>query len=145
MDNGIYYDIPYEEYEKKLKAISIELLDTIQKYYHESGTLSDEEAKKLAAHIHGRLDPRSIGEIYGLDGVALGAKVYEIRCGKCHRLGGHQDVSDSILGLSREDFSDLLDMAGDMSEEMPPFTGDEAEREGLFQFLESRDGKEVQP
>jgi len=38
----------YEEYEKNLRGKAIEILKLIQRFYHESDTLSDEEAKTLA-------------------------------------------------------------------------------------------------
>lgn len=98
---------------------------------------TDEEIEVLAAHIYGKIDKRHLSEIYNLSGVALGKKVYDIRCGKCHVFGGFNDKSVSILGLTDEDYHDLLDMAGDITEEMPPFTGDKKEREALIMYLKS--------
>lgn len=98
---------------------------------------TDQEIAMLATHIYGMVDHRHISEIHNLSGVELGKKVYEIRCGKCHQFGGYNDKSESLLGLSEEDYGDLLDMAGELAEEMPPFTGDEVERKVLIEYLKS--------
>lgn len=98
---------------------------------------TDDEALILASHIYNRLDQRSLKEIYGLDGLALGDKVYQIRCGGCHQFGGYNDKSESLLGLNDEDYHDLLDMAGDIADEMPPFTGGDEERLALIEYLKS--------
>jgi mono/diheme cytochrome c family protein len=96
---------------------------------------TEEESQMLAAHIHSRVDQRHLKDIYGLAGVALGAKVYDVRCGGCHQLGGYSDKTSSLDGLTEEDLGGLLDMADDLGEEMPAFTGDEVERQALIQFL----------
>jgi len=97
---------------------------------------NDREAGLIADHLYKYIDKRSMKEIYGLDGVDLGRKVYDIRCGKCHVFGGYNDKAASILGLSPGDINDLLDMAGDLAEAMPPFTGDSTERQALIQYLQ---------
>ena len=96
---------------------------------------TDEEAKLIAAHVYERLDHRHLAEIYGLTGAALGEKVYQIRCGKCHVFGGYNDKSGSLLGQSEQDYQDLLDAAGELATEMPAFTGDQQERQALIEFL----------
>jgi mono/diheme cytochrome c family protein len=98
---------------------------------------TDEEANLIAAHIYSRVDQRPLSEKYGLSGVALGRKVFDIRCGGCHEMGGYSDKWQSLSGLTAGDYSDLLDMAGDLGEEMPDFTGDEAERQALIEYLVS--------
>jgi mono/diheme cytochrome c family protein len=97
------------------------------------GTAS--EADAIAAHIETGLDRRPIPEIYGLKGVALGQKVFAIRCGKCHPMGGRGDKTASLTGLTREDYSNLLDNAADMGVGMPAFTGDKIEREALIDYF----------
>jgi mono/diheme cytochrome c family protein len=99
---------------------------------------NDAEIKLLAAHIHEQVDHRPLREIYNLDGVELGRKVYEVRCGHCHEFGGFNDKSQSILGLSEQDYLDLLKSSGDITEEMPAFTGDEVEKKALIQYLLSK-------
>jgi hypothetical protein len=98
---------------------------------------TDHEVELLAAHIYTKVDHRHVSEIYGLSGAALGEKVYEIRCGKCHVFGGFNDKSASLIGLSDQDYNDMLDMADDLGEEMPPFTGDDIERRALIEYLMS--------
>jgi len=97
-----------------------------------------QEVEQLAQYIYTQVDHRPMEEIYSnLSGVEFGEKVYEIRCGKCHVFGGYNDKSESLLGLTDQDYNDLLDMAGDIADEMPPFTGDQAEREALIQYWKS--------
>lgn len=97
---------------------------------------TDEEAQKIASYLYNNyIDKRPTSEIYGLEGVALGKKVYDIRCGKCHVIGGFNDKSDALLGLERSDYNDLLDNAGDFAEEMPDFTASKQDREALILYL----------
>ena len=95
----------------------------------------EKEAQLIASHIHGKVDNRHLKDIYGLSGVELGKKVYDIRCGSCHEIGGYNDKWESLTGLTAEDHGDILDMAGDLGEEMPEFTGDDIERQALIQYL----------
>ncbi|RME27202.1 MAG: hypothetical protein D6800_05370, partial [Candidatus Zixiibacteriota bacterium] len=95
------------------------------------------ERHLIATYLYARTDHRSLSEIYGLKGVELGRKVYEIRCGKCHVLGGFNDKTESLAGLTDEDYNDLLDNAGDIADEMPAFTGSQQEREALIAFLKT--------
>jgi mono/diheme cytochrome c family protein len=97
---------------------------------------TDEEAAVLAAYLHGKIDRRSLKDIYNLSGVSLGEKVYDLRCGKCHVFGGYKDKSASILNLSETEIMDLLQMSGDLAEEMPGFTGDSVEAAALVEFLQ---------
>ncbi|UCD65142.1 MAG: c-type cytochrome [Candidatus Zixiibacteriota bacterium] len=96
---------------------------------------TQEEAELIAAHIHARLDNRHLGEIYGLGGVELGRKVYRVRCGGCHEIGGYNDKWESLAGLTADDLGGILDMAGEFGDEMPDFTGDETERQALVEYL----------
>ncbi|MDF1545248.1 MAG: c-type cytochrome [bacterium] len=98
---------------------------------------TEEEIQLLAEYLHAQMDSRSIGEIYSLSGRKLGEKVYDLRCGKCHEFGGFNDKAESLIGLEDADYHDLLDMAGDLAEEMPPFTGDSTERAALIEYLKS--------
>ncbi|HPC10782.1 MAG TPA: cytochrome ubiquinol oxidase subunit I [candidate division Zixibacteria bacterium] len=100
-------------------------------------TGTPEEARLLAAHLAARTDRRPFAEVCGLSGVDLGRRVYEVRCGSCHVLGGFNDKTQSLAGLSEEEYRTLLDMSDDLGEEMPPFTGGEPERVALIQFLQT--------
>jgi len=98
---------------------------------------TDEEIVIIAAHIYEQIEKRPLSAVYDLEGVALGRKVYEVRCGKCHVFGGFNDKTESLVDLSDEDYHDFLDMAGDFADEMPAFTGDDLEREALILYLKS--------
>ncbi len=98
---------------------------------------TEEESQLLAAHIYNQVDHRHIKTIYNFEGIELGRKVYEIRCGKCHVIGGYNDKTESLVDLSDEEYNDLLDMAGDLGEEMPDFTGDDTERQALIEYLKT--------
>ncbi len=103
---------------------------------------TEDEAQMIASHIYKQIDKRHISEIYNLEGIALGKKVYDIRCGKCHVFNGYNDKSESLLGVSEEDLGDILDMAGDFADEMPDFRGDEKERKALIDYIMSLNEKE---
>ena len=96
---------------------------------------TSEEAELIAAHIYEQVDHRHLADIYGLEGVELGRKVYEIRCGGCHVMGGYSDKTESLTDLDEEDYNFMLDMAAEYGEEMPDFTGDDRERQALVQYL----------
>jgi mono/diheme cytochrome c family protein len=97
------------------------------------GTAADADA--VAAHIEQGLDRRPISAIYGLQGIALGQKVFQIRCGKCHVIGGERDITSSLAGLTRDDYDNMLDNAAEMGEGMPAFTGDPGERDALIKYF----------
>lgn len=102
------------------------------------------DAERIASSIHKNTDNRTLKEIYGLSHVALGKKVFEIRCGKCHEFGGFRDPSAMLLtGMSKEDLNGILDMAGDFAQEMPDFTASEEDRAAVIEYLLSMQ-KEVQ-
>jgi mono/diheme cytochrome c family protein len=94
-----------------------------------------EESELIAAHLYPHIDTRHIADIYDLQGVELGKKVYDIRCGTCHEIGGYNDKYESLVDLTEEEYNDILDVAGDLGEEMPDFTGDDREREALIQYF----------
>ena len=95
------------------------------------------ESKLIAAHIYRKTDHRSLAQIYGLSGVELGRKVYEVRCGSCHQIGGFNDKSSSLTGLSETEYNDLLDGAGDIADEMPAFTAPDEERKAMIEYLKT--------
>ncbi len=99
--------------------------------------MPDEEVEKLALYLEKQIDKNHIKDIYGLSGLELGKKVFDIRCGRCHEMGGYNDKSESLLGLDDEDYNDILDNASDFADEMPPFTGDNVERQAMIEYLKS--------
>jgi len=98
---------------------------------------TEAESELIAAHLFEQTDHRPLSEIDGLTGVELGRKVYDIRCGSCHEFGGYNDKAASLVGLDVEDYNDLLDMAGELADEMPDFTGSDEERAALIEYLTS--------
>ncbi len=96
-----------------------------------------QEASKLGNYLYGQMDHRSIGEIYGLQGAALGKKVYDLRCGKCHVMGGYKDNVAALAGQSDADYNSMLDNAADLGDGMPPFTGDSTERAALIDYFKT--------
>lgn len=100
-----------------------------------SGT--PQEAQLIAAHLYQFTDHRHISEIYNLSGQSLGEKVYEIRCGKCHVIGGYSDKTESLVNLDDGEYNDLLDIIGELTDEMPAFTGDSTERAALIEYFKT--------
>lgn len=95
---------------------------------------TDEEREALGAWIHARVDQRHLAEIHGLEGAALGAKVYQMRCGSCHVRGGHGDLTETLSDVEAQDVDDLLS-DDEMAEEMPVFSGDDRERRALIDYI----------
>ena len=98
-----------------------------------AGTPAD--AEMIADYIWSQVDQQPMSKVSGLEGVALGKRVYETRCGKCHEMGGFNDKYSSLVGLEREDYEGILEMADDLGEEMPAFTGDDTEKQALIDYL----------
>ena len=94
-------------------------------------------ATAIAGHIYAQTDHRPVAEIYGLSGIELGKKVYDLRCGKCHVIGGYNDKSESILGLSDTDYADLRASTGDYDEFMPAYTGSDEDWNAMVAYLKS--------
>src|SRR3989338_1088755 len=98
---------------------------------------TEEEARLLANYIYDKIDKRPLSEIYGLHGAPLGKKVFEVRCGKCHEMGGYNDKTASLIAIGETGYEEFIDTADDYGEAMPAFTGDEAEKEALIEFLKT--------
>jgi mono/diheme cytochrome c family protein len=99
------------------------------------GSAADADA--IAGYIDARVDHRPVSAIYGVQGARLGEKVFQLRCGKCHVMGGAGDKSSSLAGLSEDDDRNLLDNASDMGVGMPAFTASPEDREALIQYLKT--------
>jgi mono/diheme cytochrome c family protein len=98
---------------------------------------TEQEAALIAEHIWSLVDQRPFNEIHRESGVALGEKVFAVRCGRCHVFGGYQDNRSSIAGLEKDEYDDIFDNGSDFADEMPNFTGDDAERAALITYLQS--------
>jgi mono/diheme cytochrome c family protein len=94
-----------------------------------------EEAEWIADHLLERIDDRPLAEVTGLTGVSLGERVFRVRCGRCHVFGGRFDNRESLVGLEREEYEEILDNGSDFDERMPDFTGSHADREALLDWL----------
>ena len=106
---------------------------------------TDGEAGLVANHIWNLVDQRPFSEIHAETGVALGRKVFEVRCGRCHEFGGFRDNRESLTGLTEDDYNDILDNGNDYADEMFNFTGDDTERAALIAYFRSLDaGGETQ-
>ncbi len=93
-----------------------------------------EERAKLGAWVAERVDTRPLHEIHRLEGLALGRRVFEMRCGSCHVRGGHGDVTETFEDFEAEDIDEVLSDV-EMSEEMPVFSGDDKERKALIDYI----------
>jgi mono/diheme cytochrome c family protein len=65
---------------------------------------------------------------------------WDISCGLCHTVDGFRPLREAVTGQSAEELSELLDMVGDLLEEMPPYYGQGHQRELLIRFLVSIGG-----
>jgi len=101
-----------------------------------------QEADLLAAWLHTRSGRRPLSEVHA--GPLLGRRAFEIRCGVCHPVGGPGDKSKSFAGLGEGEIGGLLDMAADLGEGMPAYTGDAKERAALIAYLQDL-GRTVKP
>ena len=93
------------------------------------------EAAAIADHIYRSVDRRPLAEIYGLQGTALGRKVYEIRCALCHAVGGPSDKVPQLRDLGPQDIGSLLDMASQLGDGMPAFTARDDERRAMIEYI----------
>jgi len=93
------------------------------------------EADAIAGYLDARIDHHSIDD---------GARAYRVRCGKCHAVGTASDKSASFAGQSAEELSGVLDMAANLGDGMPDYTGGPAERAVLVGYLQAL-GKQVKP
>lgn len=96
-----------------------------------------EEAALIADTIWKQVDQRPFDQVYPLTGAALGRKVYDVRCGRCHVPGGYQDNIPSLTGLADSDVDQILDNGADYGEGMPNFTGSDAERAALITWIKT--------
>ncbi len=93
------------------------------------------EAKTLAAWIWKHVDHTPLDEATNLKGVALGQKVFEVRCGTCHQVGGYKDISQSFADMGPDEVGFTLQSLSDLDASMPAFTGDEVQKQALVEYL----------
>ncbi len=71
---------------------------------------------------------------------ALGRQAFATRCALCHTLDGQRRPL-SLSGSDPETIEGLIGSLSDISSDMPPFTGSDAERHALAVFLAGGSGK----
>jgi mono/diheme cytochrome c family protein/cytochrome bd-type quinol oxidase subunit 1 len=98
---------------------------------------TEAEADLIAQHIWSRVDQRPFEEVHNLSGAALGLAVYEVRCGRCHEIGGFRGNIESVTGLDDADYNDILDNGADYGDGMPSFTGSDTERAALIDWFKT--------
>ena len=98
---------------------------------------TETEAKAIATYLYAQIDHRPVGQIYGLSGVELGKKVYELRCGKCHVIGGFNDKAATIAGGTDDDYANLRASAGELDEFMPAYTGSDEDWNAMVAYLKT--------
>jgi mono/diheme cytochrome c family protein len=97
------------------------------------------EAEAIGRYLEENTD-RQIPGSSELSGVALGRRVYEVRCGFCHITGKSGDKISSLTGLSEDDYRNMLDNASDLGAGMPAFTAGQAERDALIAYFKTLKG-----
>jgi mono/diheme cytochrome c family protein len=96
---------------------------------------TEEERLLLTDYLLSQTDRRPVEQVYPVQGIALGKKVFDLRCGKCHLFGKHLDNRASFEGMDREALNGLLDLSGNFSPQMPAFSGTPTEKAALVEFL----------
>ncbi|MEW6051188.1 MAG: c-type cytochrome [Candidatus Zixiibacteriota bacterium] len=95
------------------------------------------EADTLAAYLAARTDRRPVSQVFGLSGVELGKTVFDQRCAPCHWAGGVSDKTESLAGLSDQEYDDILTNAAELGDGMPAFTASEEERAALIAYFKT--------
>ena len=90
---------------------------------------TDEEVDALAAYIAGGLHGK---EIVTVKAQGSGEQLFETNCAACHEAA---DLAPPLEGNSQEEISGLLATLDEISDEMVPFDGSEAEFEMLSRYL----------
>jgi len=62
-------------------------------------------------------------------------QAWDVSCGLCHTTDGYRPLRDSLAGQSRDDLAALVDSIQDLTDEMPPYSADEAQRDRLLDYL----------
>jgi mono/diheme cytochrome c family protein len=65
-----------------------------------------------------------------------GQAVWNRRCGQCHSINGvFRPVAGAFSGQNPEDIAETIRSIEVMSDQMPPWTGNDIERKALAQYL----------
>ncbi|MBI4161596.1 MAG: cytochrome ubiquinol oxidase subunit I [Acidobacteria bacterium] len=98
---------------------------------------TEAERRALAVYL-ARLGGGSPEEITAAAATAAaGARQFDESCSPCHAAESDWPIAERIRGRSAAEFYDLLGRLEEVNEEMEPFSGTEADRRALAEYLES--------
>jgi len=95
----------------------------------------DDAVADLAAYL--RSEGESGDDAFPADPAAAGRLAWDLHCGLCHTLDGYRSLRPSLEGMTRDELDETLDFLSDLTDEMPPYLGDDVERSHLLDYLES--------
>jgi mono/diheme cytochrome c family protein/cytochrome bd-type quinol oxidase subunit 1 len=95
------------------------------------------EADLVAEYLYRRIDHRPLEQICAERGLPLGRTAYQVRCGKCHGVGTARQNASSFASLDSDALNGMLDIAANLGEGMPAYTGSPAERAALVAYLQT--------
>jgi cytochrome bd-type quinol oxidase subunit 1 len=71
-----------------------------------------------------------------------GGEVFKLLCISCHSVGGFRnDILEHTDGLTEDQFEAILEDMGDEKRQMPPFAGNQQERQALAKYVLEKLGK----
>jgi mono/diheme cytochrome c family protein len=62
-------------------------------------------------------------------------QAWEVSCGLCHTDNGYRGLRESLAGQSREELATLVESIQDLSEQMPLYSANDAQRARLLDYL----------
>jgi len=90
------------------------------------------ETEALAAYLE---SIRPATAAVPADAAAARRQAWDVSCGLCHTTDGYRPLRASLSGLSRDDLGNLLDTLHELTDAMPPYSAEPAQRERLLDFL----------
>jgi mono/diheme cytochrome c family protein len=81
----------------------------------------------------------TIREVTEENALEAGREVFTLQCANCHTVGGYNSVRHLTLGWSKEFTSQQITHLDELKSFMPPFAGNDAEREALALWIVSLD------
>ncbi len=93
---------------------------------------TETEAGALAAYIAGELHGKDVSEPASAAAAMSGAVVFEESCSSCHAAG---DLTGAMEDMDRPALAEMLATLDELSDEMEPFAGSDAERKALINYL----------
>lgn len=89
----------------------------------------------LAAYLKSISGPDPLATAGNLSDQQKGAMVFTSRCGGCHTMTGVRPLASAFEGMAETDAADIISGLGDLTEQMPPFTGTDEEKRLLIKYL----------